>query len=76
MKCCENQRLCAINAKCSDCFSAFMICDMYDYMGYVPYDLGIGGGDYVEFTFCINCGRIQGSFPLPKTKLESFSSKA
>lgn len=43
-----------IRAKCNDMFS------MDDYVGYVPYDLGIGGGDYIEFSFCKRCGLIQG----------------
>jgi hypothetical protein len=32
--------------------------------------MGIGGGDYVEFDYCLNCGQIQGQFPLNKTKVE------
>ena len=31
--------------------------------GYVLRDMGIGSGDYVEFTFCVNCGQIQGNWP-------------
>jgi len=27
---------------------------------YVPGDLGIGGGDYISFSFCRSCGKIQG----------------
>lgn len=32
--------------------------------GYVPSDLNIGGGDYVEFSYCADCGKIQGEFPV------------
>lgn len=32
------------------------------YHGYVPYDLGIGGGDYMTFKFCPQCGQIQGDW--------------
>jgi len=32
--------------------------------GYVPSDLGIGGGDYIDFSFCGNCGLIQGFQPM------------
>jgi hypothetical protein len=41
------------------------------YHGYVPRDLGIGGGDDVEFDYCLDCGQIQGRFPLPATEIES-----
>lgn len=65
---CGSARLCDYGGKTSD---------MNDFRvggkegdGYVPYDMGIGGGDYVEFTYCLDCGRIQGKFPLPKTELE------
>jgi hypothetical protein len=32
--------------------------------GYVPDDIGIGGGDYITFTYCLDCGKIQGDFPI------------
>jgi len=38
--------------------------------GYVPRDLGIGGGDDVNFDYCLDCGQIQGRFPLPTTAME------
>jgi hypothetical protein len=38
--------------------------------GYVPRDLGIGGGDDVHFAYCLDCGQIQGKFPLPITRME------
>jgi hypothetical protein len=40
------------------------------YHGYVPRDLGIGGGDDVQMTFCLDCGQLQGAFPLPLAELE------
>jgi hypothetical protein len=42
-----------------------------DHDGYVPRDLGIGGGDYLEFTFCLDCGLIKGKWPRPPTELET-----
>jgi hypothetical protein len=42
----------------------------HDYDGYVPGDMGIGAGDYIEFEFCGDCGQIQGDFPLLPTELE------
>lgn len=38
--------------------------------GYVPSDMGIGGGDYIEFEWCLDCGQIQGTFPRLMTELE------
>ena len=32
--------------------------------GYVPDNLGIGSGDYLEFDVCAECGRIQDFNPL------------
>ena len=39
--------------------------------GYVPRDLGVGGGDDVHFTYCLDCGQIQGRFPVPPTRTEA-----
>jgi hypothetical protein len=41
------------------------------FYGYVPRDLGVGGGDDVEFDYGLDCGRIQGKFPLATTELET-----
>ena len=38
--------------------------------GYVPRDLVIGGGDDVHFLYCLDCGQIQGTFPIPPTAIE------
>ncbi len=34
-----------------------------EYDGYVLKGMGIGEGDYIELTFCTNCGQIQDNFP-------------
>ncbi len=65
---CGSDRIASVNAKCSDCCFVYM--DKMDHHGYVPSDMGIGGGDYVEFRYCLNCGKMQDNFPLPLTKLE------
>lgn len=41
-----------------------------DYDGYVPTDVGIGGGDYIRFEYCLECGQIQGEFPVPDPPIE------
>lgn len=38
--------------------------------GYPPRDLGLGGGD-LHFAYCLDCGQIQGTFPLSPTGIET-----
>jgi hypothetical protein len=56
------------SGKCSDCFGCSIGDSEHD--GYVPEDIGLGGGDYIDIKICLNCGQVQGKFPLPKSKLE------
>ena len=65
---CSSPRLVKISAKCADRFYAETSEKEYD--GYVPYDLGIGGGDYVTFSYCLRCGQIQGTWSLAETGIE------
>lgn len=53
---CKHTRTLSISAKCSDC--CVVTYGDVESVGYVPRDLGIGGGDYVEFNLCLNCGKI------------------
>lgn len=69
MKCkCGSDRIASVSGKTSDSCSV-RLGDM-SAEGYPPFDMGIGGGDYIRFKYCLNCGTIQGSFPLPTTELE------
>jgi hypothetical protein len=65
---CDSIRLVSVEAKCSDC------CDVQigsaSNTGYVPNDIGIGGGDYIEMDYCLDCGKIQGDFPFEPSLLE------
>lgn len=72
MKCqrCKSERVASISGKCSDCCSWSVGGGEMD-DGYVPGDMGIGGGDYIEFEFCLECGQIQGKFPCPPTEIET-----
>ena len=65
---CNSDRVLEVNSKSSDC-NGFTISDK-EYIGYVRSDLKIGGGDYIEFSYCLDCGQIQGEFPIPETELE------
>ena len=53
-----------ISGKVSDMFS--MSGDGIDYDGYVPSDMGIGGGDYISMSIDTETGQIQNWKPLAK----------
>lgn len=59
---CKSERIMNINAKCSDSCSAQI--QNTSVVGYAPRDLNIGGGDYIRFRFCLECGQIQGKWPV------------
>lgn len=65
---CLSTRIASVSAKCSDCFFAEI--DNNEHDGYVLDDIGIGGGEYVNFKHCLDCGQIQGIWPLPTSTLE------
>lgn len=64
MKCdkCESYRIINFMGKILDLVEIEMGSAEYD--GECPRDIGIGGGDYVNFNYCLECGKIQGTFPI------------
>ena len=62
---CNSDRIAGVSAKCSDlCF--FTVGDQ-EHDGYVPANVGIDdGGDYIDIDYCLDCGTIQGKFPITK----------
>jgi hypothetical protein len=59
---CGSDRVISVSGKCNDmCNVAYKGMELNDY---VPRDMGIGGGDYMEFSYCLECGKIQGNFPI------------
>lgn len=70
---CGSDRVCSLSAKCSDMFG-LTLGDLEIENDYVPGDFGIGGGDYIRFDHCLDCGKIQGEFPLDVTELEMDST--
>lgn len=67
MKCltCGSKRIAGVSAKCSDKFN--MICHaegVDDYCGYVLCEMNIGGDDYIEFKYCLDCGQMLGEWPV------------
>lgn len=65
---CNSGRVLDASAKTSDGFGMWIAGN--EYTGYVPRDIGIGGGDYVKISYCLDCGQIQGNFPLEKLEIE------
>lgn len=65
---CSSKRIVGIDTKCSDL--ARVTCGQFTHDGYMPKDMGVGGGDYIAFSYCLDCGKIQGSFPVKKCSLE------
>ena len=69
MKCdkCGSNRIMEISGKTSDLCSAESP-EGWATNGYVPANIGIskpdGGGDYITFEYCLDCGKIQGEFPI------------
>lgn len=60
---CESERILKIQGKCSDRFGMWGN-NGQEYYGYVPDNIGIGGNDNIEFSYCLECGQIQGEFPV------------
>ena len=60
---CHSDRVITINGKTSDCFD-FQYKDK-EYQGYVPTNINISDdSDYIFFAYCLECGQIQGIFPV------------
>ena len=66
---CGSKRIASVNSKSSDL--NFVSIGTNENDGYLPSDMGIGGGDYVEFKWCLDCGQIQGKWPVKPTELET-----
>jgi len=65
---CESDRILEIGGKTSDCYGHAY--KDKEYTGYVPDNVGIGGDDYIEFSYCLECGQIQGKFPVADPDVE------
>jgi len=64
---CEHERTMTVGAKVNDGCSITL--DDQRHVGYVPDMLNIGGGDYLEFEVCADCGQMMGRWPLPNKAL-------
>lgn len=66
---CGSSRIGEVGAKCSDlCFYEI---NGIEHDGYVPSGVGLGDdGDYVEIGYCLDCGQMEGTWPLPLSDIE------
>jgi len=66
---CDSDRILSLRGKTSDlCFTDY---DGESYEGYVPSGAGVGGGDYIDVSVCLDCGKVQGDFPVGEPDLSS-----
>ncbi len=65
---CKSDRIANVSSKASDLHWVSIAGIEKD--GYLPSDMGIGGGDYTSFNWCLDCGQIQDKFPLELCALE------
>ena len=66
---CDGARLCYVRVKSSD--QNILDLPHASHQGYVPRDMNIGGDDYLRMIYCLDCGQIQGDWPLPPTGMEA-----
>ena len=66
---CKSERIASIYGKCNDLTQVSV--DEHEHVGYFPHDLGLGGGDDIQFDVCLDCGQVKGEWPLPLSELES-----
>ena len=69
---CKSDRIMSISGKTSDLFS----CQFkgIEHVGYVPSDIIIGKdgwGDYINIDLCMECGKVQGKFPVSDSRIKA-----
>jgi hypothetical protein len=64
---CNSDRVLTISGKCSDCCN-WMYKDK-EQNGYAPIGMGVDGGDYISITYCLECGQLQGDFPISEERV-------
>lgn len=69
---CNSNRIMNINCKCND--SCSLNYKEHEYIGYVP-GCNIGYGDYIDFAYCLDCGKIQNEFPFDECNLPWYNNE-
>jgi hypothetical protein len=70
---CNSKRIADIQAKHSDCFNISIGNREHD--GYAPEIPNVCGGDYTRFELYLDCGQVQGKFPIDPLDMENESDK-
>jgi len=72
MKCqtCQSERVANISGKCSDLCSVQIPSEGYESQGYNSLRGPLGSSDYIELRVCLDCGQVQGDFPLAIPEIE------
>jgi hypothetical protein len=65
---CYSQRVASVIAKTGE-YCVIEISNRRQ-LGPVPKEMNIGGDEYLEFCYCLDCGQLQGIFPVPPIALE------
>lgn len=71
---CNSNRIASIYGKCNDL--CIINIGVAEYEGYVPDDMNIGGGDDISIDLCLDCGHVNGDWPLPTTDIEKKFNKS
>lgn len=59
---CDSERIFSISAKSSDLNFCEFNGKKHD--GYAPLVKNVCSGDYVDISVCLDCGKVQGKFPV------------
>jgi hypothetical protein len=68
---CQSERIMSICAKCQN--SCIVTYGAEGGAGYAPTDVGVGvDEDYVAFEYCLECGQMQGEWPVQNPNMSGF----
>jgi len=60
---CNSDQIASVGGKCNDMCTVDGPGALNGEPDYVPENIGIGGGDYIEFDYCLKCGQMQDDWP-------------
>ena len=66
---CGGERIASVNSKASDLH--YWSYKNIEHDGYLPDCSGIGGGDCVDFSYCLDCGQIQNWTPVTDEDIQN-----
>ena len=72
---CKSDRVASTTGKCGDLCYTGIKGKSHD--GYARTDMGLDQdyGDYISLSWCLNCGQIQGKFPVSPCALEEHDQR-